>query len=166
MPHRASTIAPVFGLRREIDRLFEDALGSDSLGRNRMPWSPAVEIREDDRELTFLVELPGVPPADIEITAENGVLTVRGEKKEVRREGDDQQMRYHLVERLYGSFARSFQLPAGLDDSKIDAQHDDGLLTIRVPKAALPQPRRITIKAPEEVVSPAAGDSTKPRKKA
>jgi HSP20 family protein len=164
MPHRASTIAPVFGLRREIDRLFEDALGGDSVGRTRVPWSPAVEIREDERELTFLLELPGVPPADIEITAENGVLTVRGEKKEVRREGDDGQTRYHLVERLYGAFARSFQLPAGLDDSKIDAQHDHGLLTIHVPKTALPQPRRITIKASDESVS-AAVDSTKSRKK-
>jgi HSP20 family protein len=165
MPNRTTTIAPIFGLRREIDRLFDDAFGGDGVSRRGLPWAPAAEVREDDRELTFLLELPGVSPADIEITAENGVLTVRGEKKDVRREGDDGQTRYHLLERPYGSFARSFQLTAGLDDSKIDAHHDNGLLTVHVPKAALPQPRRITINTPDGLGSPPAADSTKPRKK-
>ncbi|MEJ7760787.1 MAG: Hsp20/alpha crystallin family protein [Gemmatimonadaceae bacterium] len=70
-------------------------------------------------------------------------MTVRGEKRGERTEGEDS--RYHLVERSYGSFTRSFQLPQGLDESKIEAEANNGILSIRIPKAALPQPRRIEI---------------------
>lgn len=91
------------------------------------------------------MELPGIKPDQVEITTDNGVLTIRGERKETRQEGDDK-ARYHIVERNYGNFARSFQLPTGLDQSKIDASFDDGVLTIHIPKAALPQPHRVQIK--------------------
>ncbi len=77
------------------------------------------------------------------MTCDNGVLTVRGEKSETRKEGEEG--RYHLVERSYGSFARSFQLPQGVDESKIEGSFDNGLLKVRIPKAALPQPKRINI---------------------
>lgn len=73
----------------------------------------------------------------------SAVLTVRGEKSETHKEGDER--RYHLVERRYGAFTRSFQLPQGVDESKIEAGFDSGLLTVRIPKAALPQPKRIAI---------------------
>jgi HSP20 family protein len=72
------------------------------------------------------------------------VLTVRGEKRSERKEGEDDS-RYHLVERSYGGFARSFQLPQGLDESKIEADFSNGILSIHVPKTALPQPHRIHI---------------------
>jgi HSP20 family protein len=144
MVYRTTLAAPVFSLRREIDRLFEDTFGSGN-GPTGTAWSPAVNVREDDKDLTFTVELPGVKPDQVEITADNGVLTVRGERKESRQEGDDK-ARYHIVERSYGAFSRSFQLPKGLDESKIDASFDDGVLTIHIPKAALPQPQRIQIK--------------------
>lgn len=144
MPYRTTVATPVFGLRREIDRLFDDVLGSEGWGRGGAAWTPAVDVREDARELTLVIELPGVAPADVEVTAENGVLTIRGEKRETRKEGDES-TRYHLIERAYGAFSRSFQLPTGLDDSKIEADYANGVMTIHVPKAALPQPRRITI---------------------
>lgn len=142
MAYRTSLSGPVFGLRREIDRLFEDTFGRDA-GR-AVGWSPAVDIREDNKEIALEVELPGIKPSDVEVTAENGVLTIRGEKQSTTAEGSEG--RYHMVERTYGTFLRSFQLPQGVDENRIEAEFADGLLTVHVPKAALPQPRRIEIR--------------------
>lgn len=141
MVYRQSFSAPAFGLRREIDRLFDDTFGR---GAGMSAWSPAVDVRESEKELRIDVELPGIRPDEVEITAENGVLTIRGEKQSERNE-DEKEERFHVVERNYGSFMRSFQLPQGLDESKIDADHENGMLTVHIPKAALPQPRRIEI---------------------
>jgi HSP20 family protein len=141
MAYRTTLTGPVFGLRREIDRLFEDAFGRSG-GANT--WAPAVDVKEDAKDLTFAFELPGLRPEEVEITSENGVLTVRGEKREERKEGEEG--RYHLVERSYGSFSRSFQLPQNVDEEQIDASFENGILRVRVPKAALPQPRKIQIR--------------------
>lgn len=141
MIYRTGVSTPVFGLRREIDRLFEDTFGR---GDGMNAWSPAVDVRENDQELRLDVEIPGMRPDDVEITAENGILTVRGEKRSERKEGDGES-RYHVMERSYGSFSRSFQLPQGLDESKIEADCENGILSIHIPKAALPQPRKIRI---------------------
>jgi HSP20 family protein len=141
MLYRTSLSAPAFGLRREIDRLFEDAF---SRGDGMNNWNPAVDVSESDNEVRLELELPGIRPEDVEITADNNVLTVRGEKRGERKEGNEDS-RYHLVERSYGSFMRSFQLPQGLDESKIEAECNNGILSIHIPKAALPQPRRIQI---------------------
>jgi len=97
------TTSPIFGLRREIDRLFDDTFTRDGFN-----WTPAVDIKENDSEIRLDLELPGLKPEDVELTAENGVLTVRGEKKTERKEGEEN--RYHVVERTYGSFFRTFQL--------------------------------------------------------
>lgn len=140
MLYRNVGLSP-FSLRREIDRLFEDTFGG---GRAASGWQPAVDVREDAKELCLDVELPGISPEQIDITVENGVLTLRGEKRDERREADEDG-RYHLVERSYGSFTRSFQLPQGLDDEQIAADFDNGVLRVRIPKAALAQPRRIQI---------------------
>ncbi len=141
MVYRGSLTGPVFGLRREIDRLFEDTFGGDS---RRTGWAPAVDIREDNTEIAVEIELPGIKPSDVEVMAENGVLTIRGEKQSAATEGSEG--RYHVVERSYGSFTRSFQLPTGVDEQRIEADFADGLLTVRIPKAALAQPRRIEIR--------------------
>lgn len=141
MVYRTSITGPVFGLRREIDRLFEDAFGRDTA---RVGWAPAVDIREDNKEIVLEVELPGIKPSDVEVTAENGVLTIRGEKQSTSPESGEG--RYHVVERTYGSFSRSFQLPQGVDEQRIEAEFTDGLLQVRIPKSALPQPRRIEIR--------------------
>lgn len=138
---RTTLSAPAFGLRREIDRLFEDTFVQ---GDSSSTWVPAVDIRETNSEVRLDVEVPGMHPEDVEVTAENGVLTVRGEKRTERKEGEEQS-RYHLVERAYGSFFRSFQLPQGIDESKIEASCDNRILSIHIPKAALPQPRKIEI---------------------
>ncbi|HEU4584271.1 MAG TPA: Hsp20/alpha crystallin family protein [Gemmatimonadaceae bacterium] len=147
MAYRGTGLVPFFGsnfpalnLRREIDRLFEDA-GMPTAGR----WIPAADVREDDNAIDIDIELAGLDPDDVDITVENGVLTVSGEKRTEREEGKEGQ--YHVVERRYGSFVRSFQLPQGVDESKISARFDNGLLTIEIPKSALPQPRRVQIGA-------------------
>jgi len=141
MVYRTSLAGPVFGLRREIDRLFEDTFGRDT---PRTGWAPAVDIRENAKEIVLEVELPGIKPRDVEVTAENGVLTIRGEKRSTSSENGEE--RYHVIERSYGAFSRSFQLPQGVDEGRIEAEFTDGLLQVHVPKAALPQPRRIEIR--------------------
>jgi len=143
MLYATTMTAPIFGLRRDIDRLFESAYVRGQTGRSE--WIPAVDIRETDQELTFAVELPGIKQEDVEVTAAEGVLTIHGEKTEERTEGDDG--RYHLTERTYGSFMRRFQLPQGVDADKIEANVDGGMLQVRIPKAALPQPKKIQITA-------------------
>jgi len=132
------TTSPIFGLRREIDRLFDDTFARDGFS-----WTPAVDIKENDSEIRLDLELPGLKQEDVDLTAENGVLTVRGEKKTERKEGEES--RYHVVERTYGSFLRTFQLPQGIDEDQIKAEFEHGILSIRIPKAALPQPKRIQI---------------------
>jgi HSP20 family protein len=144
MVYRTTLASPVFSLRREIDRLFDDTFGGSG-GRSAASWSPAVDVRESQNELSLAFEIPGMTPDQVEVTTDNGVLTVRGEKREERKEGDEGQ--FHLVERSYGTFSRSFQLPKNLDESKIDASFENGVLTVRIPKAALPQPKRIQINA-------------------
>ena len=141
--------APVFGLRREIDRLFEETFGRGQAGLSE--WTPAVDIRETDQALTFAVELPGIKPKDVEVTTNDGVLTIRGERTTEWDEGEEG--RYHLVERNYGTFMRQFQLPQGVDGDKIEADVEDGMLRVRIPKTALPQAKQIRIK------TVAAGDS-------
>ena len=101
MLYRMTAGSPIFGLRREIDRLFDDTFTRDGFS-----WSPAVDIKETEGEISVDLELPGIKPEDVEITAENGILTVRGEKRSARKEGEES--RYHVVERTYGSFLRTF----------------------------------------------------------
>jgi HSP20 family protein len=143
MLYSMTTSSPIFGLRREIDRLFEDTFARD--GNN---WTPAVDIKETDNDIRIDLELPGLRPEDVEVTAENGLLTIRGEKRSERKEGDDG--RYHVIERSYGTFMRTFTLPQGVDENQIQADFNDGVLSIRIPKAALPQPRRIQVSGNQE----------------
>jgi HSP20 family protein len=149
MLYRATPTAPAYGLRREVNRLFEDIFGRGQAGQNE--WTPVVDVCETDQELAFEVELPGIAQEHVEVTAENGILTVRGERTEERREGEEE--RYHMVERSYGSFMRSFQLPQGVDEERIQADLGHGLLRVRVPKVTLTQPKKIQIKAEADVSS-------------
>jgi HSP20 family protein len=152
--YRTSLTAPIFGLRREIDRLFEDTFQG---GADRTGWVPSVNVSETGKEFKFEIELAGMKPEQVEITCDNGVLTIRGERNDERKEGEEG--RYHVVERQYGAFSRSFQLPQGVDDEQIEASFDNGLLSVRVPKAAIPQPRRIDIRAGERGQAQISGRS-------
>ncbi|MHB8838397.1 MAG: Hsp20/alpha crystallin family protein [Gemmatimonadaceae bacterium] len=137
--------APVFGLRREIDKLFEDAFGNAGLPSfSANGWLPAVDVKETDDALLFDLEMPGVTEDKIEITCEGGVLAITGEKAGLKKEGEDG--KWHIVERTFGSFRRSFQLPTNVQEDKIDATLTNGVLHVRVPKMEQPKPRKIEVK--------------------
>ncbi|MEX2181848.1 MAG: Hsp20/alpha crystallin family protein [Gemmatimonadaceae bacterium] len=137
-----TTLAPILTLRREMDRLFDDTFGRGNVGESA--WRPTVDVREENDAYLFDVELPGVTPEQVEVTADGGVLTVRGEKAIERSEDGGG---WHVVERLAGAFQRSFQLPANVLEDRIDARFSNGLLTVRVPKQEAPKPKRIEVKA-------------------
>ncbi len=109
------------------------------------PSFPVVDFAEHDKEYIVSAELPGMDEKDLEVKLSSGVLTIRGEKKEERKE---EQPSYRVSERRYGSFERSFRLPEGVEEEKIDAKFVKGLLTIRLPKSkeALQKEKRIPIK--------------------
>ena len=109
-------------------------------------WMPAMEIVEKDDALVVTAELPGIDAKEVDISIEDGVLTISGEKREEKEEsGND--ARYHMWERRYGSFRRSFTLPQAVDAEKITAKSDDGILTITLPKTkkAKAQGRKIPV---------------------
>lgn len=140
IPFAGTDFAPLFSFRRELDRLFNDRFG----GAGTTGWAPAVDVREDNNNLFLDVELPGINPDDVDINVDNGVLMISGEKHTENRENKEDQ-RFHTVERSYGAFFRSFQLPQGIDENQINASFNNGVLTIDIPKSALPQPRKIQI---------------------
>ncbi len=131
----------LFRLQDEMSRGLEDRLGlraGESLG-----WTPACDIFEDGEAVTLRFELAGVEPKDVEIRYENGVITLRGERKMEKEERKDN---YHRVEMSYGAFNRSFSLPAAVDAEKIRAEAKNGVLTVTLPKKAEAKPRPITVK--------------------
>lgn len=147
-PRRPSTLARQ-QVYSNVDQLFNDLLGDSSLfGRSvgeglRDTWVPAVDVQETDKAFVFIAELPGLGKDDIEITLEDNLLTLNGERAlEEKEEGDT----YHRIERSYGKFSRSFNLPSQADNTQVAAAFSDGLLTIEVPKSEQAQPRKIEIK--------------------
>ena len=119
-----------------------DATLPESIG-----WLPAMDIVENDESLMLTAELPGMTQKDIDVSVENGVLTVKGEKAEERRE-EKKENKIHLYERTYGSFQRSFALPPTVDGNGITAKFDNGVLTLNMPKtpAAKASAKKIEIK--------------------
>ena len=132
-------------IQNEMSRVFDRAVAGVEDGSNVVTsrWTPAVDIREDTERFTITADVPGVEPGDIEVTMENGVLTIRGERKlETRDEGDSG---YRRVERTYGSFYRRFTLPDTADAEAISASGKHGVLEVAIPKRAALQPKRIAV---------------------
>ena len=129
-------------LQDEVNRLFDGSLGitrsTESYG-----WTPAVDVFEDVEGVTFKFDLPEVDAKDVDVRFEDGVLTVRGQRK---LEREDKRESYHRIERSYGVFARSFTLPATLDSEKVTAEQKNGVLRIFVPKRAEAKPKSISVK--------------------
>jgi HSP20 family protein len=127
-------------------RMFEDMFGSPEEFWGLRPWNegfvPAVDVSEDDEKIEIHAEVPGMTRDDIDVSVENGVLTVSGEKKEEERK---EETNYHRVERSYGHFERRMRLPEGVDEENIDASYTDGVLSVTVPKTEKPAPRRIEV---------------------
>ena len=126
---------PVLSLHREVNRLFEDffrGFGVPALaGVGRGLLAPSVELAETDKEIRVTAELPGLDEKDVEVTVEEGVLTLRGEKKS---EVEDKDRGYS--ERSYGRFERRIGLPNGIEQDKASATFKKGVLTVTVPKSA------------------------------
>jgi len=108
--------------------------------------APAADVVETEHDLRVMVELPGLTPDDVAVDLENNVLTIRGEKRERRSEGDEKHT-WHLTERRYGKFVRSFMLPRDVDQDGIAADFDNGVLTVTIPKSEQARRRRIEIRA-------------------
>jgi HSP20 family protein len=129
-------------LQDRVNRLFGDAYGAREEGV-LSNWVPAVDIFENEKkELVLKAELPEVKKEDVSVTVENNTLTLSGERKfdsEVKKE------HYHRIERAYGSFSRSFSLPATVDTGKIAADFKNGVLTVRLPFREEAKPRSISI---------------------
>ena len=126
-----------------LNRLFGEAGQGEAV--QRPFWTPAVNVEETKDELLLTAELPGMDIDDIQIEVENNILSLRGEKREEREEKDDR--RYHLWERCYGSFERSFTLPRTVKAEAITAHVKDGILHVQMPKAPEAKSRTISIKA-------------------
>ena len=107
-------------------------------------WHPAVDIKEEEDRFVIYADLPGVDPKDIEITMEQGVLTLKGERSEETKEEHES---YKRVERVSGSFYRRFNLPDTADAERIEAEGKNGVLEITLPKQEKAQPKRITVKS-------------------
>jgi len=139
-------------MREEMDRMFErfeqgwprlPSLISRGLGRSVM--LPEVDVREDEKQFMIEVDLPGVDENDVTVTMANGTLTIRGEKRSEREEKEEN---YYLAERSYGKFERSLPLPDTIDENKIEAKFDKGVLTITAQKKpeAVKAEKKIEIK--------------------
>ena len=126
-----------------LSRFFDDSFFNFPM-RESGRWVPPVSVSETSDELVLTAELPGMSDDDIAIDLENNVLTISGQKNEVREEGDEER-RYHVYERHFGSFNRSFTLPRTVDPNGINATFDNGILTVKMPKVAEAKGRKIEI---------------------
>jgi HSP20 family protein len=128
-------------LQKDIDRLFGAPL---STATDSGAWLPPVDIHEDAQQFLLHVDVPGVDPKAVEISTEQGVLTIRGQRGEsTQQEGTG----YRRVERIKGEFLRRFSLPETADTQNIRAKAANGVLEVAIPKLAQLQPQRVTVEA-------------------
>jgi HSP20 family protein len=133
----------MISLRNAVDRLFDTTFGLSSLTTQPVTWGLALDVIEKDDEFLVKASIPGINPDDLEITFTDNVLTIKGETK---AEEEFKDANYHLRERRFGSFARSISLGSRIVADKIQANYENGVLTLHLPKAEEVKPKRITIK--------------------
>ena len=142
-----SSSNPFATLQQEIDRLF-DGFSRGFAGFPNFPTTrelmPNMDVSETDKEIEITTELPGLEEKDVQLNMANNVLTIRGEK---RNEREESKKDYHVIERSYGSFVRSVQLPDGVSADSVKAVMSKGVLKVTVPKPAPAQSRKIDIKS-------------------
>jgi HSP20 family protein len=138
-------------MRNEMDRMFErfergwglPALSARGLGREMMV--PELDVSDDGKQLKIAIDLPGMSEKDVSVTLANGVLTIKGERKS---ESEEKKENYYMSERRYGSFQRQLRLPDTIDDSRLEAKFDKGVLHVSAPKKpdAVKAEKKIEIK--------------------
>jgi HSP20 family protein len=129
---------PFSQLYREVNRAFGDVwrdFGAAGDGAGAIGWTPRVDVKEEESHLVLNAELPGVSEKDVSVTIEGDTLTIAGVKESERQERDDPHG-WHVSERVWGSFRRSFALPFEPDHGQVDAHMANGVLTVRLPKPA------------------------------
>ena len=131
----SATSPRFFNIDEAIGRLF-------SAPQSERPWTPAVDVAENENSLILKADLPGIEQNDIAINLENGTLTLKGERKFEKTEDKEG---YHRIERGYGAFARSFTLPDSIDAEHVKAEFKNGVLTVTLPKKELAKPRAIKV---------------------
>ena len=137
----------LFGLHREIDRLFSEfAQGIGPGGAQSIV--PNIEISETDKAIEVSAEMPGLERKDVEISIEDDTLTIRGEKKIEEDNNNDKNVQHS--ERSYGVFLRVLQLPPGIDPASVQATMSNGVLKITIPKPAKPEPKKIEVREPPQ----------------
>jgi HSP20 family protein len=133
----------LLNLQNDMTRLFGRAYGEEAEG-TRTSWAPPIDIYETGEAYKVVAELPGFSPDEVDVTVNEGTLTIRGERKfysEVNEES------FHRVERRFGAFQRIVSLPQQVQADNVEAGYDKGVLTVSIPKAEQAKPRRIEIKA-------------------
>lgn len=136
-------------LQERMNRLFGESVGRWTGGTEDVfggQWGPPVDIHESDQEFVVTAEVPGLEIKDLDLQIQENVLTLKGEK---RVERTDKQDRYHRVERIHGTFHRSFALPKSVDQEKVQAKLKDGVLEIRIPKVEKVKPKHIPVASQE-----------------
>jgi HSP20 family protein len=137
MPWRTRQMSPISSLQSEMNRMFEDfftrPFGFTLQGGSRaQALVPALDVKEDENSIMVTAELPGIDSKDIEISVQGDMLEIRGHKRDEQKQ---EQGDYHVVERCYGAFARRITLPREVDSEQAEATMNNGVLTLRLPKA-------------------------------
>lgn len=131
---------PESAFRNELESLFDTFVQAE--GRTQ-DFVPALDVSEEKDRYVVKAELPGLAPKDVNVSVENGMLTIRGEK---RQESEEKGKSFHRIERRYGSFQRVLALPATVDASRTEAAYKDGVLTVRLAKREEAKPKAIEVK--------------------
>ena len=143
---RRQPFEDLMDMRDELGRFFDEFFGERlpaRRGEGNPSWAPRVDISENDEEIILKADTPGMSKDDIKITLNDNVLSVSGEKKIER---DEKKENYHRIERVFGSFHRSFYIPTNVDSEKISASYKDGVLEVRLPKKEEAKPKEIPVK--------------------
>lgn len=136
-------------MRNPMERLFDESLFEPVRlwSRTLDEFRPALDLAEEDDAYVVKASIPGVKPEEVEITLTDHTLTIKGEAKEDKEVKEEN---YHLRERRYGSFVRTMTLPVTVDSEKVEASHENGVLTLRLPKSEVAKPKKITVKSTVE----------------
>jgi HSP20 family protein len=133
-------------MSQRLNRMFGRPVARGEAGRDTLTsidWAPSVDISETDTEYVIKAEIPEVKKEDVKVTVEDGQLTIQGERKQ---EKEEKGKRFHRIERSYGSFMRSFDVPDNADESKAKAEYKDGMLTLTLPKTEKAKPKALEVK--------------------
>ena len=137
---------PLFSLRKDVDKLFEDFMGGESAlapfaGNGK--FLPAIDVKETDDAITVDAEMPGLKQEEIKVNVEEGVLSISAERKQ---EKDEKTKNYHRIERHYGRMERKLALPTTVEAEKVEASYKDGVLTVTLPKKVGAKSKTVAVK--------------------